>query len=112
MVVVSHAQRHPRLALAERTWLRGLPHVFFSDTPSATSPQVAANLPEKHWPKAGAAFHRPSDYKLPYAVLAANESHGGRFKWLCVAARPGIRVAYVARSLGRVHLVACMAALP
>ena len=82
VVVVSHAKRHQRLALAELTWLQAVPHVFYSDVDSPAAPFVAGVLPTR--PTARTAYHRQSDYKLPLAVLAANRSYGGRFKWLAL----------------------------
>ena len=87
MVVWSQdsAESLARLRLAERSWLRHAPHIFFSDKNSSRSPRTTA-IPSEgcHVGRQGRDWlaHTPADHKAMHSILLANRSAAGSFRFM------------------------------
>lgn len=90
-VIFSHNKSeasHARLRTAASTWLRRVPHVFYSDV-DAASPKTTT-LPrhlDNHIGELGRDYraHTNGDWKAMASILAANRTHAGSFRWLLLA---------------------------
>ena len=95
VLVIGTPARHERLHLLRATWLRDVPHIFYSD--AAASPQHVKSKGSRAPPNTrfvpnfqhglsgdGWMGRTAGDYKALHALLDANSTRAGSFKWIAI----------------------------